>query len=104
MKRRRTRLRAKFSLGSAAHSTPFDRSDIKDLITSLDDAIDQMQKTAKVITLFEVREFDPQMQAMGANIVQAAKVTRQAIGLIGRMRQNVKELHALTEEIIKIED
>src|SRR5258705_4222097 len=27
--------------------TPFDRGDIKDLITSLDDAIDQMQKTAK---------------------------------------------------------
>jgi uncharacterized protein Yka (UPF0111/DUF47 family) len=27
--------------------TPFDRSDIKDLITSMDNAIDQMQKTAK---------------------------------------------------------
>ena len=34
--------------------TPFDRGDINDLITSLDDAIDQMQKTAKAITLFEV--------------------------------------------------
>src|SRR5438132_4111137 len=31
--------------------TPFDRSDIRDLITSLDDAIDQMQKTAKATTL-----------------------------------------------------
>ena len=28
--------------------TPFDRGDIQDLINSLDDAIDQMQKTAKV--------------------------------------------------------
>src|SRR5262245_61914310 len=27
--------------------TPFDRSDIIDLITSMDDAIDQMHKTAK---------------------------------------------------------
>ena len=27
--------------------TPFDRGDIQDLITSMDDAIDQMQKTAK---------------------------------------------------------
>src|SRR4051812_36856083 len=27
--------------------TPFDRSDIRDLITSMDDAIDQMHKTAK---------------------------------------------------------
>src|SRR5512140_3796245 len=29
--------------------TPFDRGAIRDLITSMDDAIDQMQKTAKVI-------------------------------------------------------
>ena len=39
--------------------TPFDRGDIKDLITSMDDAIDQMHKTAKAITLFEVRSFEP---------------------------------------------
>src|SRR3569833_3187609 len=35
--------------------TPFDRTDIQDLVSSMDDAIDQMNKTAKVITLFEVR-------------------------------------------------
>ena len=34
--------------------TPFDRTDIQDLIGSMDDAIDQMNKTAKTITLFEV--------------------------------------------------
>src|SRR5262245_52495415 len=34
--------------------TPFDRGDIKDLITAMDDAIDQMQKTAKAIALFEM--------------------------------------------------
>ena len=37
--------------------TPFDRGDIKDLITAMDDAIDQMQKTAKVIVLFEMNTF-----------------------------------------------
>src|SRR5262249_24456428 len=31
--------------------TPLDRGDIKDLMTSMDDAIDQMNKTAKVIAL-----------------------------------------------------
>ena len=36
--------------------TPFDRTDIQDLIGSLDDAIDQMNKTAKTITLFEVQQ------------------------------------------------
>src|SRR5947209_1823429 len=29
--------------------TPFDRGDIKDLITAMDDAIDDMQQTAKAI-------------------------------------------------------
>jgi uncharacterized protein len=37
--------------------TPFDRTDIRDLITSMDDAIDQMNKTAKTIVLFELRKF-----------------------------------------------
>ena len=52
--------------------TPFDRGDIKDLISLLDDAIDQMQKTAKSIQLFEVREFEPQMREMGDIIVKCA--------------------------------
>src|SRR5687768_2897616 len=38
--------------------TPFDRGDIKDLITSMDDAADQMQKTAKAINLFEMTLFE----------------------------------------------
>src|SRR6478736_8236350 len=48
--------------------TPFDRSDIQGLIGSLDDAIDQMNKTAKAISLFEVRSFDPHMREMGETI------------------------------------
>src|SRR5690606_10094778 len=39
--------------------TPFDRGDIKDLIQSMDDAIDMMHKTVKTIRLFEQSEFDP---------------------------------------------
>src|SRR5215470_16584673 len=42
--------------------TPLDRGDIKDLITSMDDAIDQMNKTAKVIALFELNCFERPMQ------------------------------------------
>src|SRR6185312_690887 len=42
--------------------TPFDRSDIKELINLLDDSIDQMQKTAKAITLFEVTVFEQPMK------------------------------------------
>src|SRR6266436_3352356 len=42
--------------------TPFDRGDIKNLITAMDDAIDQMQQTAKAVVLFEVRSFEPPMR------------------------------------------
>ena len=46
--------------------TWFDRGDIKKLITSMDDAIDKMQLTAKAVMLFEVRSFEPTMREMGA--------------------------------------
>src|SRR5690242_5651550 len=44
--------------------TPFDRSNIRDLITSMDNSIDQMQKTAKAVRLFDVTEFTPHMKNM----------------------------------------
>jgi uncharacterized protein Yka (UPF0111/DUF47 family) len=50
--------------------TPFDRGDIQGLIQSMDDAIDQMNKTVKTINLFEVRTFTPNMREMGTGIVQ----------------------------------
>src|SRR5438045_6043944 len=54
--------------------TPFDRTDIQDLIGSLDDAIDQMNKTAKVITLFELRGFERQLQPMREDVLAGAKL------------------------------
>lgn len=84
--------------------TPFDRSDIKQLITSLDDAIDQMQKTAKAILLFEVVAFEPQMAQMGDIIVQAAGLTVDAVALLGSFRQQASQLNSITEEIIRLEE
>ena len=53
--------------------TPFDRGDIKDLITSMDDAIDQMRKTVKSVALFKVTRFEPEMVQMADCIVQGAR-------------------------------
>jgi uncharacterized protein len=83
--------------------TPLDRGDIKDLITSMDDAIDQMNKTVKVIRLFEVRSFQPPMQEMGELIVRAAKVTLEAVPLLRSIGKQASRLNVLTEEIIRIE-
>jgi hypothetical protein len=84
--------------------TPIDRSDIRDLISTLDDTIDQMQKTAKAVMLFEVREIEPEMAKMGDQILAAAKLTVQAVELIGAMRENSARLNQITEEIIRLED
>lgn len=84
--------------------TPFDRGDIQDLTSSLDDAIDQMNKTAKTIMLFEVRSFEPQMQQMGDIILQASKLTLEAMPLLKSIVSNAPRLSALTEEVVRIED
>jgi hypothetical protein len=84
--------------------TPFDRTDIQDLITSMDDAIDQMNKTAKIIGLFEVRNFEPQMQQMAAVIVEASKLMLEAVPLLRSIGSNAPQLNALTTRIINIEE
>ena len=84
--------------------TPLDRGDIKDLITSMDDAIDQMNKTAKVITLFELNRFEEPMQEMGEIIVRAAKVSMEAVPLLGAIGKQAGRLNVLTEEIIRMEE
>ncbi|MEK1897193.1 MAG: DUF47 family protein [Rhizobium sp.] len=83
--------------------TPFDRGDIKDLIMSMDDAIDMMHKTVKTIRLFEQNSFDPGMQEIGGIIVQAAKLVAEAIPLLDRIAANALRLGVLTEEVVKVE-
>ena len=83
--------------------TPFDRSDIRGLTNSLDDSIDQMQKTAKVITLYEMRDFAPHMRQLGDIAVQAAALTVEAVGLLPEMRKNHGRLNELTERIARLE-
>jgi uncharacterized protein len=83
--------------------TPFDRGDIKNLITAMDDAIDQMQQTAKAVVLFEVRTFEPPMREMGTLLVECANLVGRAIPLLQSIGSNVAMLTAITEEIGKLE-
>lgn len=83
--------------------TPFDRSDIRELTTALDDAIDQMQKTAKSIDLFGMTEFRPQMRELGDLAIQAAYLTLEAAELLRGMRRNAARLNAIAEAVTRIE-
>lgn len=84
--------------------TPFDRTDIQSLVTSMDDAIDQMNKTAKAIMLFEVRSFEPQMQQMSEIILQSAHLMLEAVPLLSSIGSNAPRLNTLTTKIITIEE
>jgi uncharacterized protein len=83
--------------------TPFDRSDITNLITAVDDAIDQMQQTAKAVMLFEVREFEPTMREMGGLLVECAQLVGRALPLLQSIGANVSLLNQITEELTKLE-
>ncbi|NEV76590.1 DUF47 domain-containing protein [Rhodopseudomonas sp. BR0C11] len=83
--------------------TPFDRVDIKNLITSMDDAIDQMQQTAKAVILFEVREFEPPMREIGSLLAESANLVGRAVPLMQSIGPNLQMLTAMTEEITKLE-
>ena len=83
--------------------TPFDRGSIRDLITAMDNAIDQMQKTAKTVTLFDVTFFTPQMKEMGDAIVKSAQLVQEAVPLLNAISSEAVRISDLTAQISALE-
>jgi predicted phosphate transport protein (TIGR00153 family) len=83
--------------------TPFDRGAIASLIGAMDDTVDEMQATASAIELYEVETIPPEMKDMVAIIVDAARVTSEAIPLLRDLGRNGGRLHELTERLIRME-
>jgi predicted phosphate transport protein (TIGR00153 family) len=83
--------------------TPFDRGDIRDLITAMDNAIDQMQKTAKTIMLFDQRTFTSQQKEMADAIVSAAALVQEAVPLLSSINTNAVRISNISERISQIE-
>ncbi|WP_337181345.1 DUF47 domain-containing protein [Shinella sp.] len=83
--------------------TPFDRGDIKDLIQSMDDAIDMMHKTVKTIRLYEQTSFQPGMQEMGEAVVKAAHLVAEAIPLLDKVGVHAGRLGTIAEEVTRVE-
>jgi predicted phosphate transport protein (TIGR00153 family) len=83
--------------------TPFDRGAITSLIGAMDDSIDEMQAAVNAIALYEVTEFEPEMRDMAAIIVDAARLTAEAMPLLRSVAQNGGRLHELTERLVRME-
>ena len=83
--------------------TPFDRGAITSLIGSMDDAIDEMQSAVQAIDLYEVTSFEQEMRDMAGIIVDAARLTAEAIPLLRDVAANGVRLHELTERLVRME-
>ena len=83
--------------------TPFDRGNIRDLITSMDNSIDQMQKTAKGVMLFDVADFTPQMKEMADVIVKCAQLQKEAVPLLKEISSEAAHISDLTAQISALE-
>ncbi len=83
--------------------TPFDRGAITSLIGAMDDAVDEMDATAAAIDLYEVTQFDQSMIDMAAIIVDAARLTAEAMPLLRDVAKNGVRLHELTERLVRME-
>lgn len=83
--------------------TPFDRAAIASLIGSMDDTIDEMHAAAKAAALYEVASFDQGMKDMIAIVVDAARLTAEAMPLLRDVGRNGGRLHELTGRLIRME-
>ncbi len=83
--------------------TPFDRGAITSLISSMDDAIDEMKQTARGIKLYEVTAFSQEMRDMAAIIVDSARLLSEALPLLRNIHANATRLHELTGRLVRLE-
>jgi predicted phosphate transport protein (TIGR00153 family) len=82
--------------------TPFDRSQILELITALDDTIDLMKDTGRRVIRYGV-EFTAEMQGMADCAVRATTELRDAMPLLGSIDKSVERLSAMSVAVRRAE-
>ena len=83
--------------------TPFDRGAITSLIGAMDDAVDEMQATARAIDTYELAAFTPEMEQMAKMIAEASALTAEAMPLLRNISSNGARIHEITEKIVRLE-
>ena len=82
--------------------TPFDRSQVLDLITALDDTIDLMKDTGRRVMRYGVA-FTPEMQGMADCAVRATALIRDAMPLLGGIDRGAERLGEISVAVRAIE-
>lgn len=83
--------------------TPFDRGAITSLIAAMDDAIDEMQATARAINIYSIDKFEPEMKQMAAMIADSSRLITEAMPLMRAISRNGAQIHTITEKVVGLE-
>jgi predicted phosphate transport protein (TIGR00153 family) len=83
--------------------TPFDRVDIQNLISALDDVLDLIHAAAKRVLIFDIHTSPPEALALTRQILRAAEMMQQATELLRDMKR-AEELLRLCEGLHAIEN
>lgn len=82
--------------------TPFDRWEIKDLASALDDMIDFMEEIPQRAKLYGPGDFTPEMAALAQIAVRGAEKVQEAVALLSDMK-NAGHILKICQEIGEIE-
>jgi len=80
--------------------TPFDREDIHDLCSKIDDVIDLINSSAQKIKLYHLKRLPDQFADLSDLILQATREMQLAVGGL----KNMKELHLIKRSCIRINE
>jgi uncharacterized protein Yka (UPF0111/DUF47 family) len=83
--------------------TPFDREDIHTLATSMDDIMDNMEKTAYRLEVFRIDRPTPEAVELARIIRESCNRVEAAIKLLRDLR-NSEKIHTLLREIGQLEN
>src|SRR5216683_5113756 len=83
--------------------TPFDREDIHTLATSLDDIMDNMEKTSYRLEVFRIEKPTPEAIELARIIKESCIRVETALKLLRDLR-NSEKIHALVREIGQLEN
>lgn len=82
--------------------TPFDRGDIHDLISSLDDLLDLIHAVSVRSVMFELKSISDEVLEMTRGIVAGAETIKRAVPLLSNLKRS-EEILKFCEELNKIE-
>ncbi|MDH5511978.1 MAG: DUF47 family protein [Gammaproteobacteria bacterium] len=78
--------------------TPFDREDIHDMVSSLDDVVDFIHGSAKRIELYKLTELPPSVRKLADLVLQGAQELHTAVSNL----KDIKKPEVIREACVKI--